>query len=333
MNFMKPFKAFRIQVSDGKVSAGIESITLNDLSPGDVLIKSVYSSINYKDALAATGSGQVLKKPCLVGGIDVAGYVETSSSPRFHRGDQVLVCGAGFSETCDGGFSEFVRVPAEKVIAVPEGLSLFEVMAMGTAGFTAALAVHQLQLNGQRPEWGAILVTGASGGVGSYAIDILSALGYQVVASTSRLQNTAYLESLGASKVLSSDTLSIGNAPLEKGLWGGAVDSVGGELLCGLTRTVKPMGNIAVIGLAGGIKLETTVLPFILRGINLLGINSVSCAHELKVTIWQRLATDFRPTHIDKIVTAEITMNQLADSFDAYIQGRHSGRTVLRIAD
>ena len=330
---MKPFKAFRINSIANQINAGIEMLTVEQLSPGDVLIKAVYSSINYKDALAATGKGKILKKFPLVGGIDVAGYVETSTDKRFSPGDQVFVCGEGLSETRDGGYSEFVRVPGDKVIAIPDGLSLFQVMAMGTAGFSAALAIHKLQLNGQTPELGPVLVSGASGGVGSYAIDLLSGLGYEVVAVSSKPQQTDFLHALGATKILSSDALAKSNKPLEKGMWGGAIDNVGGDFLSGLTRTVNPQGNIAVIGLVGGIKIETTVMPFILRGINLLGINSAYYPHALKPQIWHRLANDLKPKHIDKIVTSVVSLEQLPECFEDFIQGRHYGRTVVKISE
>ena len=330
---MKTFTAFRIHSTAGKVHSGFESLTLDDLTPGDVVIKSVYSNINYKDALAATGKGNILRKFPLVGGIDVAGFVEDSNDDRFNRCDEVLICGAGLSETMDGGYSQYVRVPGNCVIKSPKGLSLYQAMAIGTAGFTAALAVNQMQHNGQRPDMGAIVVTGATGGVGSYAIDYLSGLGFKVHAISSKRDQVNYLESLGASKVISRQELAMGNRPLEKNLWAGAVDCVGGEILSWLTRTVQPLGNIAVIGLTGGIEINTTVMPFILRGINLLGINSVYCPSEIKIKLWNRLAADLKPRHIDKIVTQEINFEQLPEMFEAYIQGKVTGRTVVKIGE
>jgi acrylyl-CoA reductase (NADPH) len=330
---MKRFKAFRIDSRNGQIRAGFEHLTLDDLTPGEVVIEAVYSGINYKDALAATGKGSILRKFPLVGGIDVAGIVDRSADERFDIGDEVLVCGSELSETRDGGYSEYVRVPGDCVIPLPNGLSLFEVMAIGSAGLAAALAVDKLQINGQSPKLGSMLVTGATGGVGGFAIDLLSGLGYEVIAVSRKQERTAYLESLGAAKVLSRQDLSLGERPLEKSLWGGAVDCVGGKLLSWLTRTVKPMGNIAVIGLTGGVEINTTVMPFILRGISLLGINSVICPKALKARIWERLATDLKPRHIDTIVSAEIPFDRLPDMFEAYIQGRITGRTVVRIAD
>ena len=330
---MKTFKAYRIQSRQGQIRAGFENLTLEQLTPGDVVIKSVYSNINYKDALAATGKGRILKKFPLVGGVDVAGIVESSDDGRFNTGEQVLVCGAGLSETMDGGYAEYVRVPGEFVIQLPDGLTLFQAIAIGTAGFTAALAINQMQLNGQTPDKGPVAVTGATGGVGSFAIDMLSGLGYEVVAISGKQDQIAYLESLGASQVLSRMDLSMGNRPLEKSLWAGAIDCVGGEILSWLTRTVQPRGNIAVIGLTGGIALNTTVMPFILRAINLLGINSVFCPYELKNKIWRRMVSDLQPQHLDKIVTDVIPFEQLPEMFEAYIQGKVTGRTVVKIAN
>jgi len=328
---MKTFSAFRIHSKAGQIHADFENLTLDDLTPGDVIIKSVYSNINYKDALAATGKGRILKKFPLVGGIDVAGFVENSHDDRFNTGDAVLVCGAGLSETLDGGYSHYVRVPGDCVIKLPDGLSLYQAMAIGTAGFTAALAVNQMQHNGQKPDRGAIFVTGATGGVGSYAIDYLSGLGFEVIAISSKPDRVDYLESLGAGQVISRQALAMGNRPLEKSLCAGAIDCVGGELLSWLTRTVQPLGNIAVIGLTGGIEINTTVMPFILRGINLLGISSVYCPNEIKSHIWGRLASDLKPRHIDKIVTREISFEQLPEMFEATLQGRVTGRTVVNI--
>jgi acrylyl-CoA reductase (NADPH) len=330
---MKTFKAFRIEEQEGQICSGFQNISVEDLTPGDVLIKAVYSNINYKDALAATGKGSILKRFPLTGGIDVAGVVEHSSDERFKPGDQVVICGSGLSEIRDGGYAEYIRAPADYVIDLPEGITLFQAMAIGSAGFTAALAIQKMQHNGQQPTMGPVAVTGATGGVGSYAVDLLAGLGYQVTAITGKQSQQDYLLSLGAERVLLRQQLDMGSRPLEKGLWGGAVDCVGGKLLAWLTRTVQPLGNIAVIGLTGGIAIETTVMPFILRGINLLGINSVVCPESLKRKIWQRLATDMQPRHIDKIVTAEIEFTQLPEMFDAYIQGNVTGRTVVRIGE
>lgn len=328
---MQKIKAFQIDTVDGKIQSGFKLLTLDDLSAGDVLIKAVYSTINFKDALAATGKAKILRQYPLVGGIDVAGYVEQSADPMIKQGDAVTVCGAGLSETRDGGYAEYVRVPSDCVTVIPEGLSLFETMAIGTAGFTAALAIKQMLLNRQTVELGPIVVSGATGGVGSLAIDILSGLGFDTVAITGKSEQEAYLHSLGATQVLHRDRLEMDTQPLNKAIWAGAVDTVGGELLSWLSRSVKAGGNIAVIGLAGGIKLHITVMPFILRGINLLGINSVYCPLELRIQVWESLAKELKPAHLGKIVTHVIDFQQLPDMFAAYMRQQVVGRTVVKI--
>ncbi|MDJ0958286.1 MAG: oxidoreductase [Arenicellales bacterium] len=328
---MNSFKAYRIHNDDGNIRAGFENLSLDDLSEGDVVIRSAYSDVNYKDALAATGKGRILRKYPLVGGVDVSGTVEESSSNRFQTGDQVVVCGCDLSETRDGGFAEYVRVPAECAVKLPDSLSLFEAMAIGTAGFTAALALNRMELNGQTPEHGPIVVTGATGGVGSIAIDILSGSGYEVVALTGKAESEDYLVSLGASSTLLRQDVDLGKKPLERAEWGGALDNLGGEVLTWLTRTTKPMGNIASIGLAASWELNTTVMPFILRGVSLLGINSVVCPTAVKQQAWDRLGTDLRPRHLDKIVTQTINFDELPSVFDDYIEAKKMGRTVVVI--
>jgi acrylyl-CoA reductase (NADPH) len=328
---MQKFRAFRIDRKEGRHYAGFETIALDQLTEGDVVIKARYSGINYKDALAATGKGDILRKFPLVGGVDVSGIVEQTSAAGFHKGDPVLVCGCGMSETLDGGYADYVRVPSDCVVHLPPGLSLYQAMAIGSAGFSAALALDTMEVNGQSPERGPIIVTGASGGVGSYSIDLFSGLGYRIVAITGKPECREYLTALGATEVILREDLQLGTRPLERSLWGGAVDSVGGELLSWLTRTVKPRGNIASIGLAAGVNLKTTVFPFILRGINLLGINSVFCPTALKHRIWHRLSTDLRPRHIDKIVNHVIPLEQIPDVFQDYLNSAVIGRTVVKI--
>ena len=251
----------------------------------------------------------------------------------FKEGDAVLVCGSNLSEDLDGGYSEIVRVPASAVVPLPDGLSLHEAMALGTAGLTAGMAVYRMLENHQSPDMGPILVTGATGGVGSFAIDILAAKGFEVVAFTGKSDQAEYLKTLGAARICSRHDVEMGTRPLEKSLWGGAVDSVGGDTLGWLTRTVHPMGNIASIGLAGGFKLETTVMPFILRGINLLGINSVLPPMKWRQEVWSRLGSDFKPRHLERIADRTIAFEDLPHAFDAYIEGAVTGRTVVRIGD
>lgn len=328
---MTPFRAFRIHEEQGRIVARFEQLRLDELAAGEVVVRVEYSDINYKDALAATGAGRILRRYPLVGGVDLAGKVESSTDARFKKGDAVLVTGCGLSETHDGGYAQFARVPGDWVIAMPPGLDAASAMSLGTAGFTAAYAIHRMESNGQKPANGPVLVNGATGGVGSIAIDMLAGRGYEVVAVTGKENSRDYLEALGAHSVLLRKDIDYGSKPLERARWAGAIDSVGGEMLTWLTRTVDNWGNIASIGLAGGAKLETTVLPFILRGINLLGINSAATRREPRLALWQRIATDLRPRHLDRIVTRRIRFDELPQVFDAYLKGNVTGRTLVEI--
>lgn len=329
---MTSLRAFRIHQEGGQIAARLETIGLDDLTAGDVVIRVRYSTINYKDALAATGAGKILRKYPLVGGIDLAGEVESSSDPQFRKGQKVLVTGGGLSETHDGGYAEFARVAAEHVIPLPPGLDEFQAMALGTAGFTAALAIHRMEQNDQRPSNGEVVVTGATGGVGSLAIDMLAARGYSVVALTGKKESASYLEQLGAKRVLLRNEVQFGNKPLEASVWAGAIDNLGGEVLTWLTRTTHPWGNIASVGMASSFDLKTTVLPFILRGVNLLGINSVVTPRDVRLKVWERIASDLKPRHLDRIVTRTIGLEQLPGAFDAYLKAAVTGRTVVKIA-
>ncbi|MEN8205394.1 MAG: YhdH/YhfP family quinone oxidoreductase [Pseudomonadota bacterium] len=327
---MQSFRACRIYNDAGRVTAGIEDMTLDQLSPGEVVIRVHFSSVNYKDALAATGRGNILRSFPLIGGIDAAGVVVSSDDPRFRSGDEVLVTGCGLGENHDGGFSEVVRVPADWLVPLPEELSLFDAMALGTAGFTAALAIDRLEQNGQYPRQGTMAVTGASGGVGSVAIDLLSARGYEVVALTRKKDATAYLEHLGAVRVSGYDDL-VSDKPLQSAQWGGAIDNVGGQVLAGLISSTRPWGNIASIGMAGGSECHTTVMPFILRGVSVLGITSANCPMERRVRVWQRLVSDLRPAHLQQIVAEVIGLDDLPGVFERLLQGEHQGRFVVRV--
>jgi acrylyl-CoA reductase (NADPH) len=329
---MNSFKAFRIHSDGGRVSARFEQLTLDELSAGEVLIRVAYSGINYKDALAATGAGKILRRYPLIGGIDLAGSVESSTDVRYRPGDAVLVTGCGLSETHDGGYAQFARVPGDWVIPMPQGLDAATAMALGTAGFTAALAIHRMEQNGQAPSGGPIAVTGASGGVGSIAVDMLAVRGYRVVAVSGKADAAGYLEELGASEVLNRAGLDLGSRPLENARFAGAIDNLGGETLAWLTRTVDFWGNIASIGLTSGAELKTTVMPFILRGVALLGINSSATRREWRLAVWKRIATDLRPKHLGRIVTRTISFDELPAAFPAWIEGRVTGRTVVRIA-
>lgn len=328
---MKKFRVYRVYKDDSGIAGRIEESTLEELSPGEVVIKAAYSSVNYKDALAATGAGKIISKFPLIGGIDVSGTVESSEDSRYKKGDKVLVTGYELGMSHDGGYAEFVRVPAEWVVPVPESLTEKEAMIMGTAGFTAALCVHRMEQNGQSPDQGPILVTGASGGVGNMAIDMLSAKGYMVTALSGKMQEMDYLQRLGASITLNRKELEFSTKPLERALWAGAIDNVGGDILSWLTRTVKPWGNIASVGMAGGAKLETTVMPFILRGISLIGITSAGCPTQLRHQIWKRIGTDLRPQHFADLNINEIGLEDLDEVFKAMLNGETFGRTLVRL--
>ena len=327
----KSFRAYRIDRRDGEIVADFASLTLNDLSPGDTVVRVTHSTINYKDALAATGRGSILRRFPLNGGIDLAGVVESSDADDYPAGTAVLVNGCGLSETVDGGYSEFARVESSSLVPIPAGMSAHEAMQIGTAGYTAALAIHRMEQNGQRPELGPVVVTGATGGVGSIALDMLDGLGYETVALTGKATEEAYLRKVGAQRILLRDQIDLGKRPMEKAQWAGAIDNLGGEYLTWLTRTVGYGGNIASIGLAASHKLDTTVLPFILRAVCLLGINSVETPSALRRAVWERIGSDLRPRHLDVIGHNTIRFDALPDAFQAYIDGSVTGRTVVEI--
>ena len=326
---MSDFSAFRIHTDD-QHRAGVEQIQLDDLSPGEVVIRTAWSSVNYKDALAGTGQGKILRKSPLTGGIDVAGHVVESADDRFKEGDAVLVTGCGLSETRDGGYGAYARLPAEWTIPIPDGLTPREAMAIGTAGFTAALSLWRMTNNGQTPDMGPIVVTGASGGVGMLAIDIFTRAGFEVHAISGKVEHFRFLQDLGARQCISRHKLYWGQRPLESATWAGAVDNVGGEMLDGLTRVIEPWGNIASCGMAGGIELHTTVMPFIIRGIGLLGINSAGCPYRIREELWGRLASDLKPASLERIITDETDLAGLPDVFDRMLAGKSLGRTIVR---
>lgn len=328
---MIEFEAFRVRQEGKRVAGGLERLGLEELSPGEVVIQAAYSSVNYKDALAATGQGRIIRRfPC-VAGIDVAGHVFRSADARFKEGDAVIVTGYDFGVAHDGGYAGYARVPAEWVVALPGKMSLFQAMALGTAGFTAALCVRRLEENHQRPDAGPLVVTGATGGVGQIAVNMMSALGYEVVAVTGKAEHHAGLKALGAARILDRNAIDLAGPPLEKGQWGGAIDNVGGDLLAWLTRTLNPLGNIASVGLAGGHELQTTVMPFILRGVSLLGITSAGCPTALRQPLWERLADDLMPAQLDRIVTGTVGLDGLEAVFTEMLAGRTTGRTVVEI--
>jgi NADPH2:quinone reductase len=329
---VETFDAIQVVNEEGRAFGRPARLSLDDLNPGDVVVRVLYSDVNYKDALAVTGRGKIMRRFPLVAGIDLAGEVVSSDDPRFAPGDQVFATGHGLGEEFDGGYARYARVSGDWLVPLPEGLTLHDAMAIGTAGFTAAMAVQRMEDNGLQPGTGPVAVPGATGGVGSVAVDILAGLGYEVTAITGKPAASDYLSELGATTILDRTTLEMGARPLEKATWAGAVDPVGGELLAWLTRTAMPQASIASCGLAGGHELHTTVMPFILRGVNLLGINSVYWPMDKRRALWQRLTTDMRPRHLARI-TRTIEFGELMDAFDAFMDGSVMGRTVVRVGD
>ena len=326
---MGPFKAFRIYSDGDKVAGRVVEAALDDLSPGEVVFRTAYSSVNYKDALAGTGTGgKIIRKYPLTGGIDAAGTVVSSSDSRFREGDEVICTSYDMGVAHDGGFSEYCRVPADWVVPLPQGLTVFEAMALGTAGYTAGLAVELLELNGLSPQSGKVLVNGATGGVATLAIDMLARNGYNVTALTGKESEEPFLKSIGAREVLFRRSTDLGKRPLEKVLWAAAFDSVGGEQLAWLTRTMQTHGLIASFGNAGGIELNTTVLPFILRGVRLIGVDSAYTPMQLRRKIWSRLAADLKPRHLDSIAYT-IRLEDLPAQFEKMLKGQARGRAVV----
>lgn len=330
---MSKFKAFLIEEAEEGVNSSFKTIDTADLDPGEVLIKTAYSSVNFKDALAATGAGKIIRRfPC-VGGIDLSGVVVESSSDEFKVGQEVIATSYDIGVAHHGGYAEYCRVPAKWVVPMPAGLDLFSSMALGTAGFTAGLAVERMEHNGLNPDAGPVLVNGATGGVGGIAIDILSALGYDVTAMTGKPDQSDYLKSLGAAEILDTASLDLAKIrPLGRETWAGVVDNLGGDILSWLASTVKVGGAIASIGLAASFKFNTTVMPYILRGVTLAGIDSVNADMEVRRKVWGRLATDMKPKNLDKIVTT-VAFDDLPATFEAVMQAKMRGRSVVKISD
>lgn len=328
---MNPFQAYLIEQADGQSSGRLVRMDETQLDAGEVTIRVAYSSVNYKDALAATGAGRIIRRfPC-VGGIDLSGIVETSSDGRFKAGDPVLVTGFDLGVAHHGGYAELARVPADWVIPLPPGVSLAEAMALGTAGFTAALAIIRMEENGLLPDHGPVIVSGASGGVGSLAVDMLSGLGYQVTALTGKESQVDYLERLGATQVMLRSALDLSRIrPLDKAQWAGAVDNLGGAVLSWMASTMKPFGTIASIGLAADASFNTTVMPFILRGVSLLGIESGNVGEAYRQRVWQRLCSDLRPPHLQEM-TRTISLAELPETFERFIAGNAHGRVVVQL--
>ncbi len=331
------FKAYLINQEEGKVVSRFVNMDESQLDQGEVTVAVTHSSINYKDALAATGAGRIIRRfPC-VGGVDLAGRVTASADPRFKAGDEVLATSYDIGVAHHGGYAELARLPADWVVKLPAGLSLREAMAFGTAGFTAGLAVVRMEHDGLSPDKGPVIVSGATGGVGSIAIEILAKRGYHVVALTGKEAESDYLKGLGAKEVLLRQSLDLAKIkPLGKETWAGAVDNLGGDVLAWMASTMQVGGALASIGLAASFSLNTTVMPFILRGVSLLGIDSVNCLMAQRAAVWQRLATDMRPAHLAPGpggMIREIAFADLPAAFDDYIQGRAKGRVVVNIAN
>ena len=330
MSIPDRFDAFRIHDDEDGYRSGIEQVSLDDLAPGEVVVRAVHSSVNFKDALAGTGKGRILRRFPLVGGIDVAGHVVRSTDPAFREGDAVLTTGCGLSETRDGGYSRYVRLESKWAIPLPSRLDLRESMILGTAGFTAALALFRMVENRQVPEMGPLVVTGATGGVGSLAVSIFSKAGFEVHAVSGKSDQHDYLRGLGAREVLGREALAT-TRPMESACFGGGLDNVGGPMLASLLAQTAPYGNVASAGLAASSGLDATVMPFIIRGVSLLGIASAGTARDIREAVWQHLAGDWKPDGLDRICTREVGLDGLPEVFDLMLSGGSLGRTLVTL--
>lgn len=327
---MATFKAIRIDKADKGTTAQLAQFDEAELMEGDVTVRVEWSTLNYKDGLALTGKAPVVRRFPMIAGIDFAGTVEASSHPQWKAGDKVVCTGWGMGETHLGAYAEKARVKGDWLVALPQGLSARDAMAIGTAGFTAMLSVLALEKHGLSPKSGPVVVTGAAGGVGSVATAVLSKLGYHVIASTGRAAEADYLKEIGAAEVIDRNELSAPAKPLAKERWAGGVDSVGSTTLANLLSMTKYGGAIAACGLAAGMDLPSSVAPFILRGVCLLGIDSVMCPIEPRKAAWQRLASDLDRTKLSEI-THEITLDQVFDWGAKILAGQVRGRVVVKI--
>jgi acrylyl-CoA reductase (NADPH) len=324
------FKAIRIDKADKGTTAALTRFDEADLMEGDVTVRVEWSTLNYKDGLALTGKAPVVRRFPMIAGIDFAGTVEQSSDPQWRAGDKVICNGWGMGETHLGAYAEKARVKADWLVRLPEGMSAREAMAIGTAGYTAMLAVLALEQHGLTPAQGPIVVTGAAGGVGSVATAVLSKLGYPVIASTGRMSEAGYLKDLGATEIIERNELSAPAKPLAKERWAGGIDSVGSTTLANLLSMTRYGGAIAACGLAGGMDLPSSVAPFILRGVCLLGIDSVMCPIERRNNAWTRLARDLDRGKLAEI-THEIDLDQVIDAGSRILAGQVRGRIVVKI--
>ncbi|WP_423409429.1 acryloyl-CoA reductase [Heyndrickxia sp. MSNUG] len=329
---MDNFKAFIVNKTEEDFSAEVKTINLEDLPAGDVVIKVAYSSVNYKDGLASIPNGKIVRSYPFVPGIDLVGTVVSSNDKRFMEGDEVIATSYEIGVSHFGGYSEYARIPGDWIVPLPEGLTLRESMVYGTAGFTAALSVHRLEENGLTPDKGKVLVTGATGGVGSVAVAMLAKRGYHVVASTGKESEHDYLRGIGAAEIIGRDEVTGEKIkPLDKQLWAAAVDPVGGKTLSAILSKLEYNGSVAVSGLTGGTDVAATVFPFILRGINLLGIDSVYCPMETRKLLWQRMATDLKPEGLLDTIQNEVTLNELPQVLSSILKGENRGRTIVKI--
>jgi putative YhdH/YhfP family quinone oxidoreductase len=320
------------RVDDDTVERGVRELTVDDLPEGEVTVRVEWSSVNYKDALAVSPKGRVARISPLVPGVDLAGEVVESSAPEFDAGDRVIVHGYDLGVARHGGFAEYARVPADWVVALPPGLTPRQAMAIGTAGFTAAMSIHALEARGLDPDVGPVLVLGASGGVGSTAVAMLAKLGFEVWAATGKPDEADFLRELGAHEVISrEETSAESSRPLEGERWAGCVDPVGGASLAYVLRTLRYGAAVASSGMVGGGTLTTTVFPFILRAVVLLGIDSVQTPMSLRRAVWDRLATDLRPPLLEERIGREIDLDGLSPYLDEVLAGRGVGRIVVRL--
>ncbi|GAB2540596.1 acrylyl-CoA reductase family protein [Gracilibacillus alcaliphilus] len=331
---MHTFQALMVSKTDQDFSVKMKTLTKEDLPRSDVFIKVAYSSVNYKDGLASTPNGKIIQKYPLIPGIDLTGIVESSDDPRFQKGDKVIATSYDIGVAHHGGYSEYACIPADWVVKLPEELTLREAAILGTAGLTAALSISKLEEHGVQPDHGEILVTGATGGVGSLAVDMLTNKGYRVTASTGKAEQHDYLKKLGAESVIPREEVYNGSLkPLKQQRWAGVIDPVGGSVLASVLSQLQYGGVAAVSGLTAGTDLPATVFPFILRGVSLVGIDSVFCPMNIREPMWRRMATDLKPAHLEEIVAQEVRLEQLPEQLSTILDGHITGRILVAVGE